>query len=382
MRVGIIRGDMPGPVFLADLEPVSQYNPPTEPRGQERYVGRPVVAAVQAAMRANVGAGFASTGNMAFNVTIAAGNQTLLVKTVATAPAFTTILMPTGVYTTMAAFLTDMNAKLVLYGLGMMVSPLNALRVVLYSLTYGEGSYIAIDTVGNGSTFNGATAANFGAGGGTFTVPLATAFITATLPVGGPLDVRATTIRTQLGPALTAAQVSAMADVIAPRFIETDVAVKCYQVGYLGDLRNALFNPDPSRIPALTPGPAVTVVQDDGFSLFSASALAPVPNITNAQLGVPAPGWVRISGAGLGNAEYPGQLIVKFIDISNVPGSHEPVLVQQAMIEAAGGVVSLTVIDIPPLLGTTRLVPTWAVATTTKVSVKYTSLASNERALV
>jgi len=384
MRVGILRGDMPGPVFLADLEPVSQYNPPTEPRGQERYVGRPVIAAVQAAMLANVGAGFASTGNMAFNVTIAAPNQTLRAKT-SSGAAFSVILMPTGVYTTMAAFLTAMNAKLVLYGLGMKVSPLNALRVVLYSLTFGEGSYIAIDTVGNGSTFNGATAANFGAGGGTFTVPLATAFITATLPVAGPLDVRATTIRTQLGPALDAVQVEAMASTIAPKFVETDVAVKCYQVGYLADLRSANFTPDPSRMPPLALSAAVTVVQDDGFTAFSASALAPVPNITNAQLGVPAPGWVRISGAGLGNAEFPGTLTVKFTDYLNVGLGQTPVnifKVDQAMIEAAGGVVSLTVIDIPPLLGTTRLVPTWAVATTTKVSVKYTSLASNERALV
>jgi hypothetical protein len=376
MRVGIIRGDMPGPVFLADLEPVSQYNPPTEPRGQERYVNRPVVAAVQAAMVANVGAGFASTGNMAFNVTINAGNQTLRAKTSAGA-GFSVILMPPGVYATMAAFLTAMNARLLPYGMALKVSPLSAVRVVLYSLTYGEGSYINIDTVANGSTFNGATAANFGVGGGTFTVPLATAFITATLPVGGPLDVRATTIRTQLGPALDTAQVEAMASTIAPKFVDTDVAVKCYQVGYIADLRSANFNPDPNRLPAIVNGPAVTVVQDDGNTAFSASALAPVPNITNAQLNVPVAGAVTITGVGLGDAENIGSVTVKFTDIINTPSQHAPKLVSQAEILHAGGTVSLTSIVIPA-----SLVPTWAVVTTTRVSVKYTSLASNTFALV
>jgi hypothetical protein len=52
MRVGVIRGDLPGPVSLMDLETVSRYNPSTEPRGQEVRLGRPSTSGVQTALDA------------------------------------------------------------------------------------------------------------------------------------------------------------------------------------------------------------------------------------------------------------------------------------------------------------------------------------------
>src|SRR5690349_7144758 len=118
MRVGIIRGDLPGPVFLADLEPTSQTNFPTEPPGQTRYVSRPSVAAITA--------------------------------------------------------------------------------------------YLAKQ---------GLSAS-------------ATALITATVPIGGPVDVSSSTITgvSGLGSA-TGTQVIALQDLLAPKFVETDVAIKSFQVG-------------------------------------------------------------------------------------------------------------------------------------------------------
>ena len=41
MRVGVIRGDLPGPLFLADLEPTSQTNFPVDPAGQTQYAEYP-----------------------------------------------------------------------------------------------------------------------------------------------------------------------------------------------------------------------------------------------------------------------------------------------------------------------------------------------------
>ena len=41
MRVGVIRGDLPSPLFLGDLEPVSKANFPIDPVGQTRYLSRP-----------------------------------------------------------------------------------------------------------------------------------------------------------------------------------------------------------------------------------------------------------------------------------------------------------------------------------------------------
>ena len=39
-RLGVIRSDV-GSLFVADLEPVSQWAPSVEPLGQERYIARP-----------------------------------------------------------------------------------------------------------------------------------------------------------------------------------------------------------------------------------------------------------------------------------------------------------------------------------------------------
>lgn len=362
MRVGVIRGDLPGPLFLADLEPTSQTNFSVDPPGQTRYVARPDLTNVTAVMTANAFAGFSSTGNITLNVTINAGNQTLRAKT-ASAAGFSVILIPTGTYTSLASLIAAANPVLLPFGMALEVNPVNSARLVLYSLTGGPGSHITIDTTANGSTFNGATAGNFGAAGGTFTMPAASAFITATLPVGGPLDVRATTIRTQLGPAPTDTQVAKIADSIAPQFIETEVAVKCYQVGNLADLRSANFNPDPNRIPALSNGAAVTIVQDDGNTAFSASVLAPVPNISGAAFGG---GNLTITGTGLGNSEFPNSVKVKLTSV--VTGA--VLVVSQRKFVSVGGSVSATSVVVP-----TTQIP--GMAAGDKVQLLFMSLASN-----
>lgn len=365
MRVGIIRGDLPGPLFMADLEPTSQMNFPTESSGQTRYVARPGLTNVAAVMGTSAGAGFSSTANITTPVTINAGNQTLRARTSAAA-SYSVILIPTGVYASLAALIAAANAVLVTYGMALEVNPANAARLVLYSLTFGPGSYIELDTVGNGSTFNGVTAGSFGAGGGNFTVPSAATFITATLPVGGPLDVRAATIRTQLGPALTDAQVKSMADSIAPQFIETDVAVKSFEVGDLAGYLRASYSPDPNRLPAIATGAAITVVQDDGFTAF----VATVPTISGTALGTPSAGDVTITGTGLGNSEYFNATEVK---VTHTATGRSVTLKQRVIVATltggTQGVVSATSIVIPA-----SLIP--GTVAGDKVQVKFTSLAS------
>ena len=47
MRVGIIRGDLPAnPIYLGDLEVISQYDPAIEPPGQTYYVSYPTTTVV------------------------------------------------------------------------------------------------------------------------------------------------------------------------------------------------------------------------------------------------------------------------------------------------------------------------------------------------
>lgn len=363
MRVAVIRGDLPGPVFLADLEPTSQLDVPVEPVGQTRYVARPTPTSVGAALSAYAPATLTGTGNITLAAVINGGNQTLRVKTSAAA-SFTAYTVATGSYSTVAALAAAVTTALAGSGVEAIVSPTNAARLVLRSTAKGAGSYVAYDTTANGSTFN--TPAGLAAGGANFTVPTAAAVITALNPVGGPVDVSAATIRTNVGSGLTDTQVAGIADAIAPQFVETDVAIKSFQVGNLAKLRSSSYNPDPNRMPALTPGAAVVVLADDGSTTFTAA----LPTLSNAQVNTPTSGKITLTGTGLGS-EAPGLVTVKFTTAAGVFIK----TVQQASIEAGGGTISATSIVIPAALTT-------GIVAGNKVQVLYTSLASNVFTLV
>lgn len=369
MRVGVIRGDLPGPVTVQDLETVSQFNPPTEPLGQERHIGRPDPTALTAYLAAHVPAGIESTGALTFPVTIvAATNDVLRIKTSAAA-AYTAVTVAAAAYATMNALVTAVNAALAVGGVAATATKdSTGTLLVLQSNTNGVGSYISVDSVANGSTFNGATAGNLGAGGQTFTMPSAATIITALLPVGGPLNVSSAAILTNLGASPAAA---ATADLIAPRFIETDVAVKSFEVGMLRGYLSPTYTPDPFRLPAFALGPAISVVADDGVTAFS----APVPQITGAVHNTPNPGDLTITGVGLGNAEFFDATVVH---ITN-PTTGAFVKVSQKVIAAtlSGGTqgsVSATSIVIPASLigGATG----FGSVTGNLVSLQYTSLAN------
>jgi len=348
MRVGVIRGDVPSPIFLADLEPTSQFNPPTEPFGQTRYVSRPdpllltyLMAGVYQSdetLPGNVGdivdgtevvppsltlpipkgspgyggvpAGVQSTGAITFPVTLTGANDVLRVKNTL-AGSFVAVTIANATYNTMAALVTAVNAALTTFNAGATAAhDSTGTLLVIQSTVPGVGSYIAVDTVGNGSTFN--APANLGAGGQTFTMPSATTVITAlnpavVPPATGSINVSAATLLSTLG---ASPNTSYVADFVAPPFKETEVAVQSYQVGDLAKYRALTWNPDPRRLPVITSGPAVQVVEDDGVTNFSSSPLAPLPTVTAATHNVPAAGDITITGVNLGNVEYLNETIV------------------------------------------------------------------------
>ncbi len=376
MRVGVIRGDLPGPVFLADLESISRRNPPTEPPGQEAYVSRPTVAELEAVLSSStVGAGAVIEGSDivgTFPITINAANDDLKVRTSSTA-AYTTVLVPNAVYATLASLLAALNTVLGPLGIVARQGTGSGSRVAIEG-PYGVSSYIGVDSVVGGSVAN--TPLGFGALALVRTQLSAATIITGTLPVAGPLDVSTATLDA-LGATTAAGALAlipsargtheALADAIAPQFIETTVAIDCFLVGYLSDLLNVNFTPDSRRVPPLTPGPAVTVVEDDGVTLFSVAHT--LPTITSATLGVPLPGYVAIVGTGLGNSELISETTVRFT------GAVVRTLSQQAIVDA-GGFVSDTAILVPA-----SLIP-GATTTTTSVRVKVRAQMSAASVLV
>lgn len=330
MRVAVTRGDLPGPLYLADLEVISQYDPAIEPVGQTFYVSRPILSEMAAAL-ADVPAGLLGTVNMtsiALPITIGAGNRALKVRLAPGPAPFVTCNIAMAAYPTVAALMVAVNAALVAGGVAASVSlDRTGTYMVLKSTATGPGAYIEVDSVAGGSTFNAVP--GIAVLGGSFTMPAAAAVITALNPVGGPLDVSDATLLANIGGGATDTQVLAIRDAVSLRLIETQVVIRSYQVGNLAGYRSANYTPDANRLPT---GAAITVVQDDGVTPFT----APVPNITSAVIGG---GNLTITGTGLGSNET-------FMSSIKTTGVCAKTLDLRA-IKHAGGTISATQIVVP-----------------------------------
>lgn len=381
MRVGVIRGDMPGPVFVADLESVSQYNPPTEPRGQNLYLGRPTVAEVEAALAdPTTGAGATiEGGTISFNLTITgSSNDDLRLKTSAGA-AFVTYTIAAATYTTLTDLIAAVNAAIAGSGITAREN-IAGDGIALESDTKGVDSYIELDTDANGSNANGDLALP---DGDVRDMPSAADFIADLLPVGGPLDVSTSTIEA-VGAGDNAnalsiipsdrGTVAALADAVAPRLAETPVVEDSYLVGMISELRSASFNPDSNR---LSDGAAIEVVEDDGSTPFTLA----LPNISAATLDSPGAGDVTIDGTNLASVGDPtGERKDTYVTFfgTGTPGDGnvKKLSLSQELIEANGGTVTATEIVVPAVLNTLGFA-----TTTTTVQVQHRSHVSNVEAL-
>ncbi len=371
MRVGVIRGDLPGPVFLGDLETVSQQQFPIEARGQTQYLARPDLTAVAATLTA-AAASLESTSSISFPLVIGAGNKVLKVRH-ATSGSFTTVTLAQATYANITTLSAAVNAALATATLTTIVAEQGSTSLKLrlrVTTPVGTGAALSIGTTGSGSSFNGP--ANFTAGGMNFVVPTAAATITALLPVGGPLDVSRTTIKATVSAVLSTDQVAAVADAIAPKFVETNAAIKSFEVGQIATLLSSTFNPDSRRMPPISSGAAVTVVADDGTTLFAATA----PTVSSAAIDTPNVGDITISGTYMANSER-DDTTVKIV----VPSTGRTVLLQQKTIRTTlsggtQGVVSPTSIVIPA-----SLITGYGIGVGSTVQVRYLSLASATHAV-
>lgn len=364
MRVGVIRGDMPGPVTLMDLEPVSQHNPPTEPSGQERLLSRPNVDDVDTLM-ADVPAGIQGTTDVSGGITITVSTDDDLRVRLDGGDSFTVATVAAAVYADGDALITALNSALDTAGIAVSARLDDSGQfVVLYSDAMGPGTFIEIDSTANGSNFNGAVGFT---DDDEFTVPTGAVAVTALSPVGGPLALTEADFDAAVGAGATDAQNTAIADLIAPRFHETDVAIKSVQVGMVGGFAAASYNPDPNRLPAIADGAAVEVVSDDGTAFT-----APLTVISSATADSPNAGDLTIAGTNLGSAEYIEATVVKVLSADGT----SQVKLFQSVIESTltggtQGSVTATSIVIPA-----SLLAGLGVADST-VQVQFTSLASD-----
>jgi hypothetical protein len=364
MRVGVIRGDVPSPIFVSDLEPTSQFNPPTEPFGQTRYISRPnptyltnFLAGVYYSDTEDgtpstllpipsgktgyggVPAGIQSSAAVTFPVVVAGGSNTLLVKNLSSA-GYTTATVASASYATMSALLVAINTALAVSKLVTATTDTaTGTLVVLQSTIPGVGSFIEIGA----GTLNGSLNLSTSQ---TFTMPTAATIITDMNPVvvppaTGSINVSAANILTVLGASPAAANV---VNLIAPQFQETEVAIQSYQHGNLAGYLLPTWNPNSRLLPPITSGPAIQVVQNDGVTSFASSASAPLPMITAAVHNSPNTGDITITGVGLGNVESFDSTQVTITGVAGTAGVQAPYvkLTQAQIVNVVSDGVALT----------------------------------------
>ncbi len=362
MRLSVVRNNLPGPIFLADLETVSGRNASVDPEGQARYVSYPTLAGIEAVLAdSTTGVGATIVGSGAPNLQIVAATDDVLRLKTSAAASFVNYTIAPATYASLDALIVAINTALT--GSGIRAFKAGTV-LVLESQTFGVNSYLQIDNAAGGSTANSGLGL---ANGATRNMPAASVFLTGAGFPGGPITVNQATLEalgagnnsralephydaglTRGGPAL--------ANYLAPQYADTDVAVDSFLVGMISQFRSSSYNPNPGRdVPG--PGAAIDVVENDGVTAYETAHT--LPSISSATLGSPSTGAVTIAGTGLGGER--GNVIVKFTGVGAKKLTAKQIL-------NAGGSLSETAIVVPA-----SLIPGVA-TTTTSVQIQVRQL--------
>jgi len=276
MRIGFVRTDIQR-FYLNDVENTSQRCFSSEPRGQSRYFRYATVADLLVplnrwgilSLRGSVGAAtFATT----------APANVLKIKQTAAAT-FTSITVTSGAAVPIATVIANLNSGFYVNGLPFIAVNDGANHVQINTVAptnSGPAARIQLDTGANGSTLNAILGYNVL---GDTVVGLTVAAVAAIVrPTPTTINVSVAAINgMSTFTLLTAAQqallrdgdnANGIADVIAPRLVETGPVLLSYVWGNLSKLRSVTFQPGGARI-GLPAGIAAYIVEDDGVSVFT-----------------------------------------------------------------------------------------------------------------
>lgn len=372
MYLVVIRSDLRNPLFLSDIEPVSQTNPTTEsPKGQARYVSRPNRANIQKYLN-----------DQGLNELLKSTGWTVGSGWTGTYNSFAHTSGTTALSNSLAGVATQV------YSLTVTITGRTAGTV---TVTFGGGTTGAISattttsitasTTGNlvitpTNDFDGTVALSL-------KVDAAAALITATVPgySGGlvvpTVDISATAIKTIIGlSGVSNAQVETIQNMLGYHLVETDIVKKSVLAGCIHGYLSTEFNPDSRgdlNHPPATKGQAVQVVQDVNHlstttSLFTVST----PIITGLTLS----GSLTIAGSAGGLIGY------GLYETTVIITGYGARRITQDQILAAGGTVTSTSIVVPAsLIAATATVPTVPTTGKTWVRVQVNDMLSNLYAL-
>jgi len=276
MRIGFTRTDI-GPLYIDDIENRSQRNFSSEPRGQSRYFARATAADLEAVLDQWA---ILSIRGSDTNATVDTSvNDTLYIRQNAT-DAWMVMTVTSGAATPKTTIRDDLN--------GYFQSPANPmpfiasivgtnqLQIDTVAPNSGPSARIEIHTFAGGSTLN--TPVGFPAGGQIETGLAVATLEAAVYPGGTVVDVSAATLNAlSTFSLLTVTEQSlirdgdnenGIADVVAPRLVETGPVLLSFAYGVIEGLRNVNFQPGGTRA-GLPAGAAGSVLEDDGVTPFT-----------------------------------------------------------------------------------------------------------------
>lgn len=269
MRVGIVRSDI-GTIFLNDVESRSQRCFSKEPPGQALYLHKPTSAELKAVLDWYAFLSVQGTDN---NATVDTSvNDTLKIRQ-SSGAAWTSITVTSGVATAKTTIRDDLNTAFTANGLDFVasVTGTNQLQIDTTKPNSGPNADMLIDSVAGGSTLS--TPLGYNIAGVTLAGLTVAALEAAIRPTSTTIDVSTATITglstfALLTTAQKAALVDGIADVVAPKLIETGQVLLSFAYGNLSKMRVATFRPGGVR-GGLPAGIGAAIVEDDGTTVFT-----------------------------------------------------------------------------------------------------------------
>lgn len=268
MRVAIVRSDIQS-FYLNDVENSSQRNFSSEPVGQSRYLKKPTDAQLQAVLDSNAKLTIRGA-NTAATVDTTVANGTLLNIKTSAAAAFTQVTVTSNAALAKTQIVTELNAQFALFGLALVARISGTNQITIDTVAKGQNAYVSISA---GSPSTGALHTVVGLTAAATTPANLATIKAAVYPTATTVNVAPATINalSTFSLALAADQDAlnnALADIIAPKLVETGAVLLSFAYGNLSKLRVASFQPGGARA-GLPAGICAAVVANDGSTPFS-----------------------------------------------------------------------------------------------------------------
>ena len=269
MRVGIVRKDIQK-IYLNDIESRVQRCFSMEPPGQSMYLHKPTDVELLAVLNRYANLTIRGT-NVAVSVaTNGVPTDNLINIRASATAAYTQIPVTIGGAVLKTRIRDDLNVGFASAGLPLVARISGANQITIDTTTKGPGAYVSISAGSpSAATLQTILGIAVAATTGLSVAALKTAVYPTVVTINvAPATINALSTFTLMTTAAQTALDNAVADTVAPKVIETGMALLSFAYGNMSKMRSATFQPGGARS-GLPAGICAAIVQDNGSTVFS-----------------------------------------------------------------------------------------------------------------